>query len=1322
MNSFNDSCRNYSEQQAEEDSGVNCRDSSPSDSESPLTSTTTNARRPDSSPEEHLKDAAGTNRTMLTENSELDSSFKRFNLMLLGCSVLDKRITQPLLPWIVAEVKHVAQGKEEPITLEVCHQTVKGIVNRTGKTAFCHHLQGIGRFCRGIDKQYFSYLWRRESDKPFTCFVFKVENLELVSTIHSTIREAAKSVEGKSYNQSDSPQLKELPFYTDSIVDNSNSYEVLYCGRVSVSHKKAPPSLIDEAISKFKDYEIEDYIDRRRRHYSTGDQSRSRSNSVGERKKSQSFDDLENVADMNVPVLSRNTSSESLDSNKTDSECEEFDIPRSNSDASNCSARHYVPVKRGSVPNFDRQLSIATMLMRKHNPQNRTMLFQIGKETLTLISPGKKTAVMAKRFCDISFCSQGIKHPAYFGFICREKGSYMCYVFKCQSEPVVGEILITLKQSFQAAMNNIKTHIVCETCPMHKLHKLSQELDGLVTDEVHTILLKKLDNVNDVNSVPVLQKLKDAKFKTKQEENERMMSMLLGICRQDQKVHIHISHTQEKKPQESPKTNTMDPKPVPPTSKLENFKNRAKRSLLDSFLSKGRSRSNTEKTPSKVADDASLVNPHYKPHSHSFSHNSQSPGDSLKSPAKSLQTYSPVKNERTLPKKSPSMEGENNSTAGHYEASVTPMRPRSKTLGDSPTTPTLPRKSSPPVRKELHRPRPVINRYGGTPVPLSRTMSFDDRRSTHMTSSPYHPMTPRRQTSWRQAIFNRVVTPAKAVPEISEETEESVFNENSSQGDEVDSKKHETRFKTRAMIRALWRKVIMEQIILIRMERENRRIEDSLPEMLQVEDISQDIASLKRQKLDYEEITPCLKDVTRTWEKILSKPDRSRVRFDPYLIADAVREGVPRQKRGEIWLFLAEQYMISNTITECDDMPRYNSLLSQLTTHQHAILIDLGRTYPTHPYFSNPLGRGQLSLFNLLKAYSLLDAEVGYCQGLSFVAGLLLMHTEEEESFQMLQFLMFQLSFRRQYKPDMVALQIQMYQLSRLLHDHYRRLHDHLEVNDIGPSLYAAAWFLTIFTSQFPLGFVARIFDLIFLQGFDVIFKVALIILGSHEELILQCDGFEAIIEFLKDTLPSLGIVQMEKVINKAFELDISKELHAYEVEYHVIQDEMVNTPHSGDQLATLESANLKLKRQNMELIEQLQSARNARHSQEATVQHLQASENKLRSEKRTLELEREALLSTIKKLQSLIPENVLQDAGINFSFPSKNMKSIVTNKNKEKSMNSVDDLEMDLSIVTPIKRTGPRPRVSSSGSSGSELSSSTYSEDSAAMNGSQEH
>lgn len=37
----------------------------------------------------------------------------------------------------------------------------------------------------------------------------------------------------------------------------------------------------------------------------------------------------------------------------------------------------------------------------------------------------------------------------------------------------------------------------------------------------------------------------------------------------------------------------------------------------------------------------------------------------------------------------------------------------------------------------------------------------------------------------------------------------------------------------------------------------------------------------------------------------------------------------------------------------------------------------------------------QMALFNTLKAYSILDEEIGYCQGMSFVMGLLLMHVRD---------------------------------------------------------------------------------------------------------------------------------------------------------------------------------------------------------------------------------------------------------------------------------------------------------------------------------------
>ena len=57
-----------------------------------------------------------------------------------------------------------------------------------------------------------------------------------------------------------------------------------------------------------------------------------------------------------------------------------------------------------------------------------------------------------------------------------------------------------------------------------------------------------------------------------------------------------------------------------------------------------------------------------------------------------------------------------------------------------------------------------------------------------------------------------------------------------------------------------------------------------------------------------------------------------------------------------------------------------------------------------------------------------------------------------------------------------VSLQIQLYQLSRLLHDHHPDLYCHLEEHEIAPVHYSAAWFLTMFASEFPLAFVSRVF------------------------------------------------------------------------------------------------------------------------------------------------------------------------------------------------------------------------------------------------------
>lgn len=66
--------------------------------------------------------------------------------------------------------------------------------------------------------------------------------------------------------------------------------------------------------------------------------------------------------------------------------------------------------------------------------------------------------------------------------------------------------------------------------------------------------------------------------------------------------------------------------------------------------------------------------------------------------------------------------------------------------------------------------------------------------------------------------------------------------------------------------------------------------------------------------------------------------------------------GVPRSKRGDVWIFFAELYCNTTAPSPIDleKFPNFNvpyeQLLKQLTKYQHAILIDLGKLYSINIY------------------------------------------------------------------------------------------------------------------------------------------------------------------------------------------------------------------------------------------------------------------------------------------------------------------------------------------------------------------------------------
>lgn len=86
--------------------------------------------------------------------------------------------------------------------------------------------------------------------------------------------------------------------------------------------------------------------------------------------------------------------------------------------------------------------------------------------------------------------------------------------------------------------------------------------------------------------------------------------------------------------------------------------------------------------------------------------------------------------------------------------------------------------------------------------------------------------------------------------------------------------------------------------------------------------------------------------------------------------------------------------------------------------------------------------------------------------------------------------------------------------------------------------------------------------DLLFLESSDVVFRVAVKLLEIHQHELMQRDNFEDIMNYMKNTVPDIDTVTMDKIMKDVFSTDIKKQLIEYQVEYNVLQEEINTTQH----------------------------------------------------------------------------------------------------------------------------------------------------------------
>jgi len=283
-------------------------------------------------------------------------------------------------------------------------------------------------------------------------------------------------------------------------------------------------------------------------------------------------------------------------------------------------------------------------------------------------------------------------------------------------------------------------------------------------------------------------------------------------------------------------------------------------------------------------------------------------------------------------------------------------------------------------------------------------------------------------------------------------------------------------------------------------------------------------------------------DLWTTWGDILKHWDLGGKRKTG-TVKELARAGIPHHFRGMAWQVLCGAH-------DSSDKSKYSAYLRTQSACEKVIRRDIARTYPEHDFFKKKGGVGQESLFNVMKAYSTHDREVGYCQGSAFIVGLLLMEMPEEDSFAVLVKIMQDYRMREMFKPSMAELGLCMYQLDTLVQEHIPDLFVHFQSQAIHTNLYASSWFLTLFTTSLPLVLSCRVMDCFLSEGMEVIFRIslALLIMGK-DELLLQ--DMEGVLKYFQKYMPAHFEANQEAVFSLAFEIVINqKKMKRVEKEY----------------------------------------------------------------------------------------------------------------------------------------------------------------------------
>ncbi|KAK0133749.1 TBC1 domain family member 14 [Merluccius polli] len=183
------------------------------------------------------------------------------------------------------------------------------------------------------------------------------------------------------------------------------------------------------------------------------------------------------------------------------------------------------------------------------------------------------------------------------------------------------------------------------------------------------------------------------------------------------------------------------------------------------------------------------------------------------------------------------------------------------------------------------------------------------------------------------------------------------------------------------------------------------------------------------------------------------------------------------------------------------------------------IKLDISRTFP-HLCIFQQGGPYHDVLHSVLGAYTCYRPDVGYVQGMSFIAAVLILNLETADAFIAFSNLLNKPCQMAFFRVDHSLMLTYFAAFEVFFEENLPKLFAHFKKNNLTPDIYLIDWIFTLYSKSLPLDLACRVWDVFCRDGEEFLFRTALGLLHLYREA-LQCMDFIQMAQLLT-RLPDL--------------------------------------------------------------------------------------------------------------------------------------------------------------------------------------------------------